>query len=616
MDLITIDFETYYDKLYSLGRNMSMEDYVCDPRFEIIMVGIKINEAPATWHSFPTHDGYAQLFADLGLADSAIICHNTLFDALILQYHFGIIPKFLMDTLSMAQAVLKPYHRSISLASCLKATNCPMQKLDTVHSMLGRTRTSLTKQELDEYGLYCTTDVETTHWLWKHLKNSIPRKEFAVIDLTLRMYIESQFELDAEVLRGALHKEREKKRLLINNLPADVKPSQLTSNVQFADLLSRYNVTPPTKTSPVTGKTTYAFAKNDPGWKELEETYGNDPLIAPLIYGRLGLKSTIGETRAERFLDIADKYGKLRIPLRYYAAHTGRYGGMEKINCQNLPRIDSGDDRNQLRYALAAPEGYTVLAGDLSQIEARLNAWLSGCTELLKVFATGGDPYCAFATKAYNRVITKADAHERFIGKTCILGLGYGMGHNKLQATLRAQGVNEPIDTVVKYVNVYRDSYWQIPQLWRKCDEIIEQMASGCNATIGPCIVNDNQVLLPNDMFLNYPNIRHVYSAKYSGWSYEYGGQPRTLWGGKLVENIIQALARIIIMDHMLEVRKTLGLRPALQAHDELVYIVPTDRLNEYNLELLRIMKTVPAWAEGLPVDAETGFGKTYGDAK
>ena len=615
MNVYTIDFETYYDKQYTLSR-MSMEDYVCDPRFELIMVGIKKNDEPATWHSYDTLDGYAQLFNDLGLASSAIICHNTLFDALILEYHFNLVPQFLMDTLSMAQAVLKPYHRSISLASCLKNLGCPIQKLDTVHNMIGRTRSSLTNVELAEYGLYCTTDVEGTHWLFQHLKNKLPRSEFEIIDLTIRMYVDPQFELDRGIVHGVLSDERQKKAHLMSQLPPNVTRSHLMSNPQFAKILQDHGVEPPTKISPTTGKATYAFAKNDPEWKQLEEDYGDDPLIGPLLWARLGVKSTIGETRAERFLAIAENYGKLRVPLRYYAAHTGRYGGMEKINCQNLPRIDGTDNPNQLRYALRAPEGHSVLAGDLSQIEARLNAWLSGCTELLQVFATGGDPYCAFASKVWGRPITKADEHERFIGKTCILGLGYGMGPKKLRSTLRAKGVNEPPNVVQQYVEVYRNSYHQIKDLWYRCDEIIQSMAGGGTSELGPCIADGSVVLLPNDMFIAYPNLRYVTTMKYEGWSYDFAGMGRTMWGGKMVENVIQSLARIIIMDHMVTVKKQLGLRPALQAHDELVYIVPDARLAECKDGLLSIMRTVPEWAEGLPVDAEVGVGKTYGEAK
>lgn len=617
MNLITLDWETYYDKDYSLSK-MSTQDYVSDPRFEIIMVGIKVNEEPAEWYSYDTMDEYAALFARLGLRDSAMLSHNTLFDGLILSTYFPThLPARLLDTLGMAQALLKPYHRSISLASCLKVRKSPWAKMGTVHLMTGRKRTSLSTQEMVEYGEYCKTDVEGTYWLFKNLLAEFPRDELDIIDLTLRMYLEPQFVLDAKILKGVLDSTRERKKKLMEALPDHVKKSQLSSNPQFAQLLESLGVEVPYKISPTTGKATWAFAKNDTGWKELEDTYGDDPIIAPIMAARLGVKSTIAESRAERFLDIAERYKRLRIPLRYYAAHTGRYGGMEKINCQNLPRIpQDATDRNHLRYALCAPPGHTVLACDLSQIEARLNAWLSNCQDLLHVFRTGGDPYCAFASKVWGRVITKADQHERFIGKTCILGLGYGMGWKKLKATLRAQGVKESDEQVRRYVDVYRMSYPEIPALWKLCDETVGMMVNGGSRQIGPATVKGNQIILPNGMSLDYPNLRWVEDPKYQGWTYNFAGQGRTMWGGKFVENLIQALARIIITGHMRQAYEQFGLRPALQAHDELVYVVPTAMLPQLEQGLLDIMKTQPKWSRNLPIDAEAGHGPTYGDAK
>ena len=617
VDLISLDWETYYDKEYSLSK-MSTEEYVTDVRFEIIMVGVKVNEEPAQWFSFATIEEYAALLLRLGLPDSAMLSHNTAFDALILAVHMPhLIPKVLLDTLGMAQATLKPYHRSISLDSCLKNTGSPLAKKNTVYKMVGRTRASLSTQELAEYGSYCITDTEGTYWLFKHMVKSFPREELDTIDMSLRMYLEPQFVLNAEILRGVLKQTRENKRKLMKALPSHIKKSQLSSNPQFAQLLETLGVEVPLKVSPTTGKATPAFAKSDTGWKELEDEWGDDPIVGPVLAARLGVKSTIAETRAERFVNIADKYGWLRIPLRYYAAHTGRYGGMEKINCQNLPRVPhDATDRYHLRYALCAPVGHTVLACDLSQIEARLNAWLSNCTPLLQVFSTGGDPYCQFASKAYGREIKKADQHERFIGKTCILGLGYGMGWKKLRATLRGKGVKEEAATVERYVQVYRTAYPQIPALWRFCDDTIKLMAGGGKRLIGPCTAHGNAVLLPNGMTLDYPNLRWIDTQKYTGWSYDFAGQGRTMWGGKFVENLIQSLARIIIMDHMRQAKQQLGINPALQAHDELVYVVPDARLTECREGLLSIMKTAPAWAAGLPVDAEAGYGPTYGDAK
>lgn len=617
MDVFTIDFETYYDKDYSL-RKMSTEDYVNDDRFQIIMVGIKCNDEPTEVFSFKRLEDYASLLRSKGVCRGAVLCHNTMFDGLILTARLGLTCRMYLDTLAMAQCLLKPYHRSISLAACLKAENSPFSKGSAVHDMVGRRLESLTKQEYSRYATYCTTDVDSEYWLFNQLKPRLPKDEFLIIDMTLRMYLEPQFDLDYDTLHNVYRKERDNKKTLLSKLPDHIDQSELTSNPKFAALLEKLGVEVPYKISPVTDKLTYAFSKNDPEWKDMELAYSDNALVSALLAARLGVKSTIGETRARRFLDIADKYGKLRVPLRYYGAHTGRYSGMEKINCQNLPRIPRGSDhRSHLRYALAAPEGMVVLASDLSQIEARLNAWVSGCNTLLSVFRDRGDPYCAFASRVFNRPITKADEVERFIGKTCVLGLGYGMGWTKLQATLRKDGMITSDSEAARYVQVYRDVYCEIPELWRTCDTIISEMVSGETLQmIGPVCATRNRVTLPNGLWLAYDNLRFINTQKYSGFAFDWGGRTKRLWGGIMVENIIQALARIVVSEHMVKIRKELGLRPVLQAHDEIVYIVPEDKADDYKKSVLEIMTTPPEFAPDLPIDAEAAWGKTYGDAK
>jgi len=617
VNIFTIDFETYYSKTFSLSK-MSTEAYVSSAEFQIIMVGVKKNNAPTVILSFTTNAEYKQALEDMGVHRGAVLCHNTMFDALILESVLGIIPLMLFDTLCMAQATLKPFHRSISLAKCLEHESSPLAKGTYVGNMLGRRLESLTPEEFQKYAQYCSDDCDGEWWLFNRLKDRLAKDEYHVIDMTLRMYIEPQFVLDKDILIGFLHDTREKKKALLAKLPDTVNQSDLSSNPKFAKVLESLGVDVPYKISPTTLKPTYAFAKTDPEFKDLEDEYADDPLIAPILAARLGTKSTLAESRAMRFIDIADDYGKLRVPLRYYGAHTGRYGGMEKINCQNLTRIDpNNESRNQLRYAVAAPEGYVVLASDLSQIEARLNAWLCGCDPLLQVFRTGGDPYCAFATQAFERPITKDDQRERFIGKTCILGLGYGMGWKKLQATLRKDGIKATEQQVKKWLYRYRDVYHQIPALWSRCDDVIEQMATGeCMQYIGPLLATKDRLTLPNGMAVWYHNLRYIDTAKYRGWSFTHGERPKTLWGGKMVENIVQSLARITITEHMVRVRKELGLRPALQAHDELVYVVPEIYADDWQKHILRIMKTPPSFAPDLPIDAEAAWGATYGDAK
>lgn len=477
---------------------------------------------------------------------------------------------------------------------------------------------SLTTQELHEYADYCVTDTDGTHWLFHSLKQRLPKSEFEIIDTTLRMYLEPGFRLESSLLKGLLKDTRDKKKKLMEALPSWCKKSQLSSNPQFAKLLEeKLGIEPPLKISPTTGRTTFAFAKNDEGWKDLEDEWADDPIAGPILAARLGVKSTLAESRAERFVDIAENFGKLRVPLRYYAAHTGRYGGMEKINCQNLTRIDpQNESRNQLRYALTAPKGHKVVAIDLSQIEARINAWLAGCTDLLNVFHTGGDPYCAFASKLYRREITKADKAERFVGKTCILGLGYGMGAPKLKATFRKDGHKLALNTAYEYVGTYRDVYHEIPANWRFCDHILTQIADGGLIGIGPCMASKDRITLPNGMAIWYNNLEYVDNRKYKGWTFEYAGRVKMIWGGTVVENLCQALARIILMDHASDIRRETGFRPKLNVHDELVYIVPETVAEDFLETGTEIMHRSSDWCPDLPVAAEGAMGKSYGDCK
>ncbi len=616
MKIVTLDWETYYDKEYSLSR-MSTEDYVCDPRFQIIMVGIKVGDQAAVWHSFKTTEEYRTVLEEAGIREHGILAHNTMFDGLILAHHFGIVPPLLLDTMGMAQAVLKPKYRSISLASCLKNLGLSIQKGTYVANMLGKRLEDLSGHELSEYGQYCVTDCEGEYALFRHLSGLIPRSELQIIDMTLRMYLEPQLEADYTVFKNVYDEARQHKKNLLSKLPEAISKPQLMSNPQLAKLLEDFGVDVPMKISPTTNKPTYAFSKNDPGWKDLEDTYADHPVIGPILAARLGVKSTIAETRAERLMGIAQKYGKLRVPLRYYGAHTGRYGGMEKINCQNFTRVNpKNPSRNQLRYGLKAPKGYSVLAADLSQIEARINAWLSGCTSLMTVFREEGDPYCEFASKAFRRRITKADERERFIGKTCILGLGYGMGDKKLRDTLRIADVSVSVAEAANLVQVYRTEYEEIPALWRLCDDSIDIMRQGGEQKLGPCKMNGGRIILPNGMELMYHNLRWIDTDKYRGWGYDFAGQGRTLWGGKIVENVVQALARIIITNAMRRIKNDIGIQPALQAHDELVYVVPTPHVELYESAVMDLMTEPPAFAPDLPVAAETAHGPTYGDAK
>lgn len=615
MRFITLDFETYYDKEYSLTK-MSTEDYINDPRFEVILVGIKINNEKPYWTT-GTHAQIAVHLASLGLEECAVLCHNTMFDALILAVHFNIYPKMYCDTRLLAQAQLKPFSRSVSLDSCLKQIDLGIKKGTEVHNMIGRSRTSLTKTEMATYGDYCTTDCEGTFRLFKYLAPQFPRDELEIIDITLRMYLQPSFELDANMFAQHLAEVRAKKEQMLASLPGDVTQVDLMSNPKFADVLQRYGVDAPTKISPTTGAISYAFAKTDTGWKELEEEWADDPVVSAILSARISAKSTLEESRSMRLLDIAKKYPKFRIPLLYYAAHTGRYGGMESINAQNFPRID----KSRMRFGIKAPKGYVVLAADLAQIEARITAWLARQLNLLEGFRNREDIYSQFASTAFGietvKGRSKEDNKRRFVGKTCILGLGFGMSVTRLKATLRKDGVKLELPECMKLVSTYRQLYSRIPMLWRQLDNHLSIMSSGAGRVkVGPVTLAKHSIILPNGMALVYNNLRHVENEKYSGWVYNFASEVRTLWGGKVTENVVQALARILVMEYMLKIKHTIGLCPALQQHDELDYIVPEQYAVKVAAVIRKIMCVPPTWAPDLPVEVEINYGPTLGDCK
>jgi DNA polymerase len=536
-----------------------------------------------------------------------LVCQNTLFDGLILEHHYGIVPRRYGDTMMLSQVFVKPFQRSISLKEAAKFLNLG-EKGDEVYNTKGKWLDDFTPAELRRFMDYCVNDVELTHALYHTLAPRFPVSEHHVMDLTLRMFMQPRLKLDPTVLAEHLNSVRQRKEHLLNNLPMGLTKDDLMSNPKLAAALEALGVEPPVKTSPTTGKLTYAFAKNDPGFKQMVEDYADDEQVTAVLMARTGVKSTIEETRTERLLDIANRTGKFRVPLRYYGAHTGRYGGMEKINAQNLPRVD----KSRMRYGVVAPKGHVIVAADLAQIEARLTAWLAQQLDLLEQFRQGRDVYSEFATRVYNRPITKENKVERFVGKTSILGLGFGMGPPKFRATLAKDDIRIELTESVRVVSAYRNTYYRIPLMWKYLDECLNVMTGGGKQYLRCVMLARKAVILPNGM----PLIYHDLSNNGSGWAYSHGGITKTLWGGKMAENIVQALARIIIMEQMLAIYKELKLRPVLQVHDELVYVIPKPDAPAASDTMGQIMSMPPEWAPDLPVAVEINSGHSYGECK
>ena len=608
MDVYTLDFETYYDQDYSLSK-LTTEDYVRDSRFEVIGLAIKKNDKTTKYLNDP--DMIERLLSHIDFSDSAILAQNTMFDGAILSWRYGVKPKVWFDTMNMGRAL-----HGVETGASLRALSERYgigQKGFEVLAAKGKRRADFTAEEAEKYGEYCIQDVELTYKLFKIMGANFPRKELKLIDVTLRMFIDPVLDLDIGLLEQHLEDTRDRKdKLLIDAGVADKK--DLTSNPKFADMLRDLGVEPPMKISLTTGKETYAFAKSDEAFKALQEH--DDDRVQSLVAARLGNKSTLEETRTERFIGIA-KRGLLPGPIKYYAAHTGRWGGADKINLQNLP--SRGPNGKKLKKAIIAPEGYTVVEADSSQIEARVLAWFAGQNDLVDQFARGEDVYKYMASSIYNVPVEDVTKDQRFVGKTTILGAGYGMGAEKFGVELKKSGVEVSEAEAQRIISIYREANFKIRQVWRDANNMVKNLVNNRAMAFGKKGVitvdaADQALIVPSGLKIFYPELRGAKSEMGFEYSYKVRRGRKKLYGGKVIENVCQAIARCIIGEQMLRINKK--YKVVLTVHDSIVCCVPDEEVIEAQAYVEKCMRWTPDWAEGLPVDCESGTGKSYGDCE
>lgn len=605
MKIITIDFETYYDKDFSLSK-LTTEEYVRDEKFEVIGVGVKDGDEPTLWCSGT--DGQIKSFLNsFELDKHLVLAHNAIFDAAILTWHYGISPRGWLDTLSMARAI-HTIEVGGSLAALAKHYGVGEKGTEVVNA-LGKRRADFTPEALKTYGDYCCNDCDITYAIFQLMSNQFPQKELRLIDLTIRMFSEPVLRLDVSKLRTHLLEVQAKKADLLRSV--SLERDHLMSSDRLALTLERLGVSPPRKISTTTGKETWAFAKNDEEFKALLEH--EKPAVQALVAARLGVKSTLEETRTERFISIGQR-GALPVPLRYYAAHTGRWGGDDKLNLQNLPR------KSPLKKCIIAPVGYMLVDSDSSQIEARTLAWLAGQDDLVSAFERGEDVYKIMAAAIYGKPEAFITADERFVGKTTILGAGYGMGAAKFQAQLKAFGVETSLDECKRIIEVYRRTYPFIPELWKEAGKALEAIERNAHTTLGRDgilkVEGQRGISLPNGLYIKYPNLRTHRAEGRAEMVYDTKkGKaviPNRIYGGKVVENVCQALARIIIGEQMLMVAKK--YKVAMTVHDAICCVVPEHEADSGKEFVELCMRIRPQWCSELPLNCEAGVATTYGD--
>lgn len=645
MKTLVIDFETRWDrKDYTLSK-LTTEQYIRDERFKAFGLCVKElgSDDDPLWIS---HKDITEFVASVDWADTAVLAHNAQFDVAILSWRYGAHPALIFDSLSMARA-LRGVEVGNSLAKLAQEFGLP-PKGQAVHSTDGLEE--LTPEIEKELAEYCAHDTFLCEQVFNRLVKGYPAKELKLIDMTLKMFTQPRLMLDVEMLTQAIEEEEHKRKALLTRL--GVEEAALASNDKFADLLRALGVEPPTKISKTTGKTAYAFAKNDALFQALLNS--SEEEVALLCEARLKVKSTLERTRAQRFVDIASR-GTLPVPLNYYGAHTGRWSASKGsgLNLQNLKR------KSFLRRAILAPEGHSLVVCDLSQIEPRVLAWISGYDALLEIFRSGQDAYAAFGAQMFGIPNLSKESHPdlRQSAKSALLGAGYGMGWASFAAQLltgflgappmrydkafaKQVGVTgvdaqrfvndkEAMKRLEKIPHTCTDQELLVHALaakaiidkYRRAAQPVTDFWALCQSSIDHCLLGGNeykykgltfskeQILLPNGMKLRYPDIKF---SKEKG--VVYGPDETKLYGGKLTENIVQALARIVMTDGMLRTQKRYSV--CLTVHDEEVAIVPDAYAQEAEQWVLEQMTVVPKYMEGIPLAAEVSSAKRYGDAK
>lgn len=647
--IITIDFETRWSKKdYTLSK-LTTEEYIRDKKFIAFGACVHVygSGEDIRWVS---GGDLPEFFSGVDWSRTAVLAHNAQFDVSIMEWVYDAHPCFIFDTLSMARA-LRGVEVGNSLAKLAYDFGLPA-KGTAVHSTDGLDQLdSAIEAELAEY---CKHDVFLCEEIFRRLSPEYPTKELRLIDMTLKMYTRPVLVLDPNMLTDAIFEEKEKRDALLQRL--GVEETSLASNPKFAALLEALGVAVPTKVSKTTGKQTLALAKNDAMFQALLNGERED--VALLCEARLRVKSTTERTRAQRFLDISQR-GSLPVPLSYYGAATGRWTAAKgsAINMQNLKR------GSFLRKAVMAPEGNSLVVGDLSQIEPRVLAWLSDYTEMLDIFKGGGDPYAAFGAQMFNIPGLSKESHPdlRQSAKSALLGCGYGLGWASFASQLLTGFLGAPPvrydmafakklgvtkehverfieweDNVTKMreiphtctekellihcmaskriIDIYRSTATPVVDLWNMFGQLIETSLYGGKEYTYKCLTfKKGEIVLPSGMSLLYPDLKRTKDDKgRAQWT--YGQDSTKLYAGKITNNVTQGVARCVMTDGMLRVAKRYPVKGTV--HDELIAVVPDAEVDDAKTWVLAQMTMEPRYLPGIPLDADGGAHRRYGLAK
>jgi DNA polymerase len=667
--VLALDWETYYDDRITL-KKMPVAEYarVTNP----FGAAMSLDGRPSQWCSL---EQIEKVIMTLPASTLILLSHNARFDLSILQ---AWVPAFterfdeyvFADTMLMARVALSGHLISFSLDSLARYFDLPEKDTQALLNVMGLGAAglaSIPEPQRSRLTTYACADNNKAVKLFEFLRPNVPDEEMRVIDWTLRAYLKPTIGVDREALARYKKFMADRQSTALARVGAGIE--DLRSADKFANVLSNAGITPQTKQSPSDPfSKTWAFAKTDDFMIWLSEH--EDPMVQALAAARLSSKSTLAATRVATLWNRAEtNEGGLPVPLRYFGAHTGRFSGDEDVNLQNIPtRIP--DDEPSLREAFVAFLGDVMIVGDEAQVEARILAYVAAQHDLVRAFREGRDVYAEFAKRVFNRRIDpKVDKAERFFGKTSILGLGYGMGADKFYTVCTRVPILRTFITetfAAGAVSTYRTTFRNVSMLWQLAEHVVRWLASiedpvihdhryqmdaralhgagavtavgdhmvmtlpcglmlPCGMRMDPHGVRVCYVGLPGGTELRYRNLRMKARERTEGNPYPTdviydkvrGGRvvgTAKLFGAKLVENIIQALARIVLHRAMLTLIDEGIVWPALLVHDEIVGFAKDAALGRAAMH--RALVQPVDFLPGCPLAAEVGTGDNWRLAK
>lgn len=671
MDIVKLDLETYYCvKTYSLAK-LGNQGYILDPRFQLIGMGIQWpDDRKPSWHVRASLEQQLQRLRD-HQQDLITVQHNAPFDAAVLDWRFGFRPAELACTMSMARSLGLDKVSSLSLDAlgqlAIEAGYDLPRKGHEVVLASGKRLDDFTPDELAAYGRYCRDDTEICGGLFDIFVQLLSPEEMMWQSAVLKMNVHRPLLIDESIVQEELVRVQARRAADLAMLCAKLGvPDEalllkvIGSSPKLAQAIELFGGTVPLKKSPANGKMTYAFSKTDNDFLDMLEH--PIPEVAALVAARLGLKSSIEETRCMKFLELAPR-GPLPVPLKVSGAHTHRLSGEGDWNPQNLPSGRKKGQSKALKESLRVPDGWAVTGGDSSQVEVRVLDYCANDQQGLTNFRNGICPYSAFAASFWPMPgVTAADvkklakggdehwAAKRQDAKTIILASGFGIGAKRFMDDTNAKADAAAPKLTFRLAKVYNRGYKDmkpaIPAFWKTCDAVLQLLADGdgieFGGPTGKLFVADPSrtvlgkkmpgILLPDGMWLTYPDLEFVevkewvdilddetgdvvgrkeeWKTKARFWVRKgRTSVPVFTWGGTLVENLVQATA-FAAMKHQASL---LDFPLVYQEHDA-HYVA--SRIEDAPRALANLgwaMDQPPPWALDLPLSCEKGQSPSIG---